>query len=83
LEGLIEQAGLTVTASGEADCPFEYPDLETAWIAGRSAGPVQGALRQVAEATLRDNVLAAIARYRTSTGAVRFENTFRVVTAKP
>jgi hypothetical protein len=32
---------------------------------------------------LRSNVLAAIARYRTSTGAVRIENAFRIVTARP
>ncbi|HEY7034589.1 MAG TPA: class I SAM-dependent methyltransferase [Thermomicrobiales bacterium] len=83
LEGMVEQAGLTVIATGKAECPFEYPNPETAWIAGRSGGPVQGALRQVDEATLRSNVLAAIARYRTSTGAVRIENAFRIVTARP
>jgi hypothetical protein len=31
MEALVEQAGLTVCASDDVSCPFEYPDDETAW----------------------------------------------------
>jgi hypothetical protein len=41
LEGLIEQAGMTVLNEGEADCPFDYTDFGVFWRAGASGGSVQ------------------------------------------
>lgn len=81
LKGLIEQAGLKVAGGGEADCPFEYPDLETHWRAQRSGGPLQAAIRAVGEGRLRAAVEQAVGPYRTSTGGVLLENRFLYVTA--
>lgn len=38
VEALMAQAGLQPAASGYIDCPFEYPDAETAWRGISSAG---------------------------------------------
>jgi len=80
LENLVAQAGWKVTASNIVDCPFEYPDLETHWRAQRSAGPLQAALKTVSEAQLRAAVEEAIKPFQTSTGGVRLQNRFRVIT---
>ncbi|MCZ6738256.1 MAG: class I SAM-dependent methyltransferase [Actinobacteria bacterium] len=82
LEGLIETAGMSVIAAGEADCPFVYPDTETFWKANISAGPLQGAMEVVGEDDLRAAVSEAVAPYRTDDGGLRFENVFRYVTAE-
>ena len=37
VEGLLQQAGLAPLTSGEVECPFEFPDLETA-LRGHSRG---------------------------------------------
>jgi SAM-dependent methyltransferase len=83
LESLIEQAGLKVIGTGETDCPFEYPDLETHWRAQRSSGPFQAAIQVVGEERLRPAVEKAVEAFRTLTGGVRLENRFRYVTATP
>lgn len=81
LENFVAQAGWKVLGSGEADCPFEYPDVETLWRAQRSAGPVQAALRAVGQERLRAALERAVAPFRTSTGGVRLENCLRFVIA--
>jgi ubiquinone/menaquinone biosynthesis C-methylase UbiE len=81
LENLVEQADWKVVGSSEADCPFEYKDLETHWQAQRSGGPLQAAMRAVGEERLRAAVEQAVQPYRTTTGGVRLENRFRYVTA--
>jgi SAM-dependent methyltransferase len=82
LESLVERAGLTVIGSGEVDCPMEYPELEIAWRAWRSSGPLQGAIRAVGEEKIKTAVLKAI-EPNTNEGKVRLENRFRYVTAAP
>ena len=83
LEGLIQRAGMGVIAVGEAECPFIYPDTETFWKANISAGPLQAAIAIVGEDDLRTAVLGAVTPYQTDDGGLRFENTFRYVTANP
>ena len=73
----------SVIATGEADCPSVYPDLEMFWKASMSAGPFQVAKGIVGEDDLRTAVFEAVAPYRTDEGGLRFENVFRYVTAKP
>jgi SAM-dependent methyltransferase len=60
LEGLFEEAGLQVLESGEVDCPFRYPDMETFWKARVSAGPLQGAMRTVDKEVLKSAVYKAV-----------------------
>jgi hypothetical protein len=72
-----------VVGSGVVTCPCSYPDLETAWQAQASAGPLQAALRVVGADRLRLAVLRALAPYRTDPGGVRLRNHFRYLTAVP
>jgi SAM-dependent methyltransferase len=81
LEDLVEQAGWRVVGNGVADCPFEYPDMETLWRAQRSGGPIQGALRAVREHRLRAALEQAVRPYQTRAGGVRLENRLRFVIA--
>jgi hypothetical protein len=83
LEILVVRAGLCVRGSGIVECPAEYADLETAWQAQASAGPVQGGLRVVGEHALKTAVLDALIPYRTPTGGIWMANHFRYVTAAP
>lgn len=83
LEGLIEQAGMRVSKVGEADCPFQFSDVETFWKASSAAGPFQATMEVVGEETLKTAVLAALEPFRTSDGGLRIENVFRYVMALP
>jgi len=81
LQGLIEQVGLKVLDTGEAACPFKYPNFETLWQANSSAGPLQGALRSVSEEELKEAIRNAAKPYQNGDGSIRFENRFRYVVA--
>lgn len=84
LEGLIEQAGLTVLESGEVDLPFAYEDTEVFWRAVISGGPPQATKDIVGEGVLKEAALKAIAPYMTDTGRVRLSNNvFRYIAATP
>jgi SAM-dependent methyltransferase len=81
LEGMMQQAGLTVSGGGEVDCPFEYPDEAIFWRAMRSAGVIQEALRVAGDEQLRSSILGAVRPYRTPAGGFRLENRFRYLIA--
>ncbi|MBI3707883.1 MAG: class I SAM-dependent methyltransferase [Proteobacteria bacterium] len=81
LEELLASAGLRAVMTEQVDAPFEYPDISTAWRGQRSAGPLQAALREVGEATLKTAVEKALVAHRTKAGRIRLDNRFRVVTA--
>lgn len=78
IEGLMEQAGLTVLESGAAICPYEYPDFETLWKGNSAAGPLQGAMRVVGEEKLEAVVRDVVGAFRVN-GSLRFENSMRYV----
>jgi ubiquinone/menaquinone biosynthesis C-methylase UbiE len=81
VEGLLQQAGLTPFASGEVDCPFEFPDLATAVRGHMSAGPAAAAIRQAGADAVRQAIAEALAPFRTSEGGYRQRNRFRYVSA--
>lgn len=81
VEALMEQAGLQPIDSGEVDCPFEYPDAETAWRAVSSAGPVIRAIRHAGEERTKQAIIDSLAPYKTHTGGYLQENKFRFVIA--
>jgi SAM-dependent methyltransferase len=81
LEGLLEQAGLTVLDADEVDCPFEYADFDVFWRASASGGPVQGALKSVSEETLKGAAHRAIEPFQADDGRIRLVNRFRYVVA--
>ncbi|HKX16661.1 MAG TPA: class I SAM-dependent methyltransferase [bacterium] len=81
LEGFARDAGLTPRRVDEVDCPFEYPDLETALRGLLAGGPVVRALQTSGEERVREAVVQAITPFRLSSGGYRLENSFLLVTA--
>jgi len=81
LESLIETAGMKVSGSGKAACPFEYRNFDVFWQANTSAGPLQAALRAVSGDTLRAAIRQAVAAYERPDGSIRIENRLRYVVA--
>ncbi|MCL4863761.1 MAG: methyltransferase domain-containing protein [Caldilineaceae bacterium] len=81
VEGLLQQAGLAPLTSGEVDCPFEFPDLETAVCGHMSAGPAAVAIRQAGAEAVQHAIAESLASFRTSEGGYRQRNRFRYVIA--
>jgi SAM-dependent methyltransferase len=81
VEALMEQAGLVPTASGYVECPFDYPDAETAWRGISSAGPYVVAMRHSGDEAVKSATLASLAPFATSSGGYRQQNKFRYVVA--
>lgn len=81
VEGLLQQAGLEPLTSGEVDCPFEFPDLETAVRGHMSAGPVAAAIRQAGTEAVQQAIAESLAPFRTSDGGYRQRNRYRYVIA--
>jgi SAM-dependent methyltransferase len=83
LEALVEKGGLTVIGGGSTDAPFIYPDPETAWLGLSSGGPSQRVIQMVGADAVREALMPVYEKQRTPSGEVRFNNTFRFVTAIP
>jgi SAM-dependent methyltransferase len=84
VEDLLSGAGLGVVDSGEVDCPFAYPDLETAWRGQAAAGPFRKAIEIAGEAAVREAFVDVHQAYRQSDGSYCQENVFRyVIAGKP
>ena len=81
VESLLERAGLTPADHGKVNCPFEYPDAETACRALTSSGLAMMIIRQAGEERLRQVILEAIEPHRLESGGYREENVFRYVIA--
>lgn len=82
LEGLFAGAGLNVLESGQADCPFSYPDFETFWRANVAAGPFQGMLRVISAEQLKSAVRDAAETFHLDDGGILIEpNVFKYVVA--
>jgi SAM-dependent methyltransferase len=74
VEALLEQAGLTPLTGGEVDCPFEFPDLQTAVRANTSTGPATAATRLAGAEAVRRAIAEALAPFQTSEGGYRLRN---------
>jgi SAM-dependent methyltransferase len=81
VEALLEQAGLTPLTSGDVECAFEFPDLETALRGLMSAGVMVAAARQVGDEAVRQAITESLAPFRTSAGGYCQRNRFRYVIA--
>ncbi|MBC8163972.1 MAG: class I SAM-dependent methyltransferase [Roseiflexaceae bacterium] len=81
VERLLEQAGLLPLSSGELECVFAYPDLETAVRGVMSAGAVVSAAQRVGDEIVQRAVAASFAPFQTSAGGYRQRNMFRYVIA--
>lgn len=84
LAGRLAEAGLTVIAHGEANCPFEYRSAEEFWRAQLGAGPMQSMVSRIGEKKLRAAVEAACKRVTAADGRIRFDpNVFVYLLATP
>ncbi len=81
VERLLQQAGLAPLTSGEVDCPFEFPDLETAVRGGMSSGSAAAAIRQAGAEAVQQAIIESLAPFRTSEGSYHQRNRFRYVIA--
>jgi SAM-dependent methyltransferase len=81
VEALLEQAGLTPLSSGEVECPFEFPDLETALRGHMSSGPAAAAIRQAGDEAVRRAIAEVMTPFRTSGAGYRQRTRFRYVIA--
>lgn len=82
LEDLFEQAGLSVLAGDEVDCPFGYPDFATFWRGTTAAGPFQGILQVINEEELKSALLGAVEPFCCGDGRILIQpNKFKYVVA--
>ena len=77
VEDLLARAELALTATGEVDCPVDYPDEDVMLKAFCSAGPVMRAIRHVGEQQVYEVVSRSMAPYKRSDGSYRQKNKFR------
>ncbi len=81
LEALLRQAELTPLTNGEVDCPFDFPDLQTAVRGHLSSGPAATAIRQAGVEAVQHAIAEAMTPFRRSDGSYRQRNRFRYVIA--
>ena len=80
-----EEAGLRVAATGNADCPFHYPNFEEFYLGTvRAAGPGQRILQLVEEQTLKSAVATAARPFTAADGSITIQpNVFIYVVGAP
>jgi SAM-dependent methyltransferase len=81
LDDLLARVGVETVEDGIVETAYEYPDLDTALRAIRSAGLTLLAERNAGEATVIDAITRALAPYRTSSGGYRLEVESRYILA--
>jgi SAM-dependent methyltransferase len=82
LEALVARAGLTPTDAADVDCPFVYPDLETALRGLLSAGPAVKAIQTSGEERVREAIGNVLEAFKNTAGHYRIANTFRYLIAR-
>jgi len=79
VEKLLLDADVHDLRSIEVQCPFAFPDMETAWLGWASAGPLIRVIRLAGEAAVRELVEEALLADRKPDGGLRQDNAFRFV----
>jgi ubiquinone/menaquinone biosynthesis C-methylase UbiE len=82
LKSLAIDAGLRPLTVVDVQCPWIYPNLETALKGMLSAGPVERAIRTSGFERTREAIVGSIAPYRTASGGYQLNNTFRYLIAR-
>jgi SAM-dependent methyltransferase len=84
VEALLEAARLTISGGGDVSCPFVFRDIDHAWAAHSSAGPLQKVIDAVGAENVRDTLASVLEADRKPDGQLRQDNAFRyVVATKP
>lgn len=82
LEALAERSGLRPVGNAvEVDCPWDYPDEQTAVRGILSSALSTLAVREVGEEKVRETIAAAITPFRKPSGAYRIRNRFLFLAA--
>jgi SAM-dependent methyltransferase len=81
VEQLLTKAGLTVQGGAEVAIPIEFADLDEAWTAHTSAGPLQKMLDIAGPDAVREVIDAVLEADRKPDGALRQDNVMRYVRA--
>lgn len=81
LKALASEAGLTPIDVVDVECPWVYPNLDTALRGMLSAGPAERAIRNSGLEHARDAIASAISAYRKPSGEYRLNNKFRYLIA--
>jgi SAM-dependent methyltransferase len=82
LNTLASNAGLTPLEIIDVECPWSFPNLDTALRGMLSAGPAERAIRNSGMERAREAVTNAISPYREPSGEYRLNNKFRYVIAR-
>jgi SAM-dependent methyltransferase len=82
LAALAEEAGLLPQDVREVDCPFVYPDEETAMRGLLSVGPAVKAMQTQGEESIRELLRSTLAPFRTASGGYRMKNRFRYLVSR-
>jgi SAM-dependent methyltransferase len=84
VEELLAKAGLEFADGAEVPFPVEFADLDEAWRAHSSAGPLQKVIDTVGPDAVREVIDAVLTADRKPDGALRQDNVMRyVVAVKP
>lgn len=81
VEGLLEKAALEVVGGAEAVCGFTFRDLDHAWTAHTSAGPLQKVIDIAGADAVRKVMDSVLEADRKPNGDLRQDNVFRYVIA--
>lgn len=83
LRQFAKDGGLEADDVIDLECPWFYPDVETAIKALSSSGVAAKAIMAVGQAAVDEAHANAVAPYKQADGSVRFGSTFRVLLAHP
>lgn len=81
IEALMKRAGIRLIASGEVNCPWEYPGDDAAWwaLSLSSPGAIVRAIHEIGEERVRQVALGSLQPFKQRSGGYRQENVFRYV----
>jgi SAM-dependent methyltransferase len=82
VEGLLDKAGLTVDGGAEVAVSLVFRDLDHAWTAHTSAGPLQKVIDVAGTGPVREVLAAVLEADRKADGSLRQDNVFRYVLAR-
>ena len=77
-----EAAGLSIEMDELVNCPWSYPDLDTALRALMSAGPVVDVCQRVGEHEVEEALRSCLAAFATPDCGYVFQNEFRALIAR-
>jgi SAM-dependent methyltransferase len=83
LEALFKDAGLEITGTGKANCPFSYDNFAQKWEYSLGAGPYQGMMKVIGESKMKEAIQLGCKNFTHDDGSIVFPtNEFIYVAGK-